>query len=125
MLMGQKMKIITACLMFNLAFVKDEITGDVEDFVAEVDEDDADSDADSDDEVGNTVKDAEDYNPGKFNHPVECFLAIYNLTQEQSGNFKEPKLVTRSFAILKYIGRGLVLIEGHKLAIRKGISWRL
>ncbi len=48
----------------------------------------------------------------KWQDPLECFIAIHNLSS--SGSFKPAKDVTQLFAILVYLIRGTTLFEGHK-----------
>jgi hypothetical protein len=55
-------------------------------------------------------KETGDFN--KWLDPLECFLAIYNLSS--FGNFKEPKDITQVLAILAYLVRGTTLYEGHR-----------
>lgn len=46
----------------------------------------------------------------KWDIPVECLFAIYNL--QEDGLFKPPRLVTQTFAKVKYHIRGVILFEG-------------
>lgn len=48
----------------------------------------------------------------KWNSPMECFLAIYNLKED--GNFQEASNVTQLFAKLEYHCRGATLFESHQ-----------
>jgi hypothetical protein len=56
----------------------------------------------------------------KWDHPFECFLAIYAL--RTGGVFMPVRDVTQIFAQLKYHIRGMVLYEAHLTATRIGGS---
>lgn len=67
----------------------------------------------------NYMQEEGDYN--KWNDPLECFMALHNLTPY--GNFKPAKDVTQLFSKLEYLIRGTTLYEGHQQAQNKGMDY--